>query len=110
MAVATPEIDDPELDSRTKTRRQPPYAVVVFNDNDHTYQYVITTFQKVFNYSQRKSFDLADSIHKNGRAIVWTGAFEVAELKKEQIESAGPDQWASKKVTWPLKVELQPLP
>lgn len=57
-----------------------------------------------------KSFQLASEIHVSGRAIVWTGPKEVAELKRDQIRSAGPDLFAAKKVTYPLGVVLEPLP
>jgi ATP-dependent Clp protease adaptor protein ClpS len=94
----------------TRTRFIPRYAVVVLNDEDHTFEYVIMAFQKVFGYRVEKAHLLAKEIHEKGRAIVWTGAKEVAELKKEQIEGMGPDLWAIKTVTWPLGVELEPLP
>lgn len=102
-----PDIDT-STDFETKTKQQPPYAVVVINDNDHTFDYVIITFQKVFGYEINKCIELAETIHKKGRAIVWSGSLEVAELKREQIISAGPDTFGPKKITWPLKVELEP--
>jgi ATP-dependent Clp protease adaptor protein ClpS len=92
-----------------KVKRLPPYAVVVLNDDHHTFEYVIETFTKVFGYNLQKCVMLAKHIHEQGRTIVWTGPKEVAELKKEQIESAGPDFYARRKVTWPLGVELEPM-
>lgn len=109
-AVAEPDVL-PDLDTEfeTRTKRQPPYAVVVLNDDDHTFDYVIVTFQKVFGYDLEKCFKLAKTIHEKGRAVVWVGSLEVAELKREQIMSAGPDRFNTrKKVTWPLGVELEP--
>jgi ATP-dependent Clp protease adaptor protein ClpS len=108
-AVAEPPTRTlPDFEEETRTRRQPPYAVVVLNDDDHTFDYVIQTFMKVFNYEFEKCFKLAQMIHEEGRAIVWVGSLEVAELKRDQIKSAGPDHWSTKKVTWPLGVELEP--
>lgn len=104
-ATMKPEIDE---DTDTKIRQQPPYAVVVLNDDDHTFDYVIHTLVKVFKYKVEKCVELAQKIHDNGRAIVWVGSLEVAELKRDQIRGAGPDHWSSKKVTWPLNVELEP--
>lgn len=103
-------IDRPETDTEfeTRTKRQPPYAVVVLNDDDHTFDYVILTFQKIFGYDLEKCFKLAKMIHEKGWAIVWVGSLEVAELKREQIMNAGPDTFNTKKVTWPLGVELEP--
>jgi len=105
-------LDAPTSDTDTedpKTRRQPPYAVIVLNDNDHTYDYVISCFRKVFKYEVEKCFQLADQIHRQGRAVVWTGPLEVAELKRDQIKSAGPDFNTSPPVKYPLGVDLEPM-
>ena len=99
-----------EKHSSRKPKKLPPYAVVVLNDDLHTFQYVIDTFRKVFGYPTFKCFRLATSIHIQGRTIVWSGSKEVAELKRDQIRSAGPDLYASNKVEFPLGVEIEPLP
>jgi hypothetical protein len=41
-------------------------------------------------YPLEKSHTLAVQIHNAGKGIVWSGAKEVAELKRDQIRSAGP--------------------
>jgi ATP-dependent Clp protease adaptor protein ClpS len=91
-------------------KKLPPYAVVVFNDEQHTFQYVVETFTKVFGYPLEKSYSLAVEIHNRGRGIVWSGSKELAELKRDQIRSAGPDFYASRKVDFPLGVTIEPLP
>lgn len=96
--------------SKTKPKVQPPYAVIVHNDDQHTFEYVIDTFAKVFGYPFEKGFLLANQIHTEGKAIVWSGTLEVAELKRDQIRSAGPDFFASEKVDFPLSVTVEPLP
>jgi len=93
-----------------KPKQQPPYAVILFNDEEHTFQYVIDTLMKVFGYPQEKCFSLTVQIHNNGRGIVWSGSREVAELKRDQIRSAGADFYAVKKVEFPLKATVEPLP
>ena len=109
-AVAEPVQEEAKQADRPKPKKLPPYAVVVLNDDEHTFNYVIETFMKVFGYDHTKCFLLASDIHVNGRAIVWSGPKEVAELKRDQIRSAGPDLFASKKVTYPLGVLIEPLP
>ena len=94
----------------SEPKKQPPYAVVVFNDDEHSFQYVVETFTKVFGYSWAKGFSLALAIHIHGKGIVWSGSLEVAELKRDQIRSAGPDFYASQKVDFPLGVTIEPLP
>lgn len=117
-AVAEPPLAEmPAADTSTrekpaarKPKKLPPYAVVVLNDDLHTFEYVIETFMKVFGYPAEKCFQLAADIHIQGRSIVWSGAKEVAELKRDQIRSAGPDLYASNKVEFPLGVVIEPLP
>ena len=93
-----------------KPKPQPPYAVVLFNDEEHTFQYVIETLMKVFGYPLEKCYALTLQIHNEGKGIVWSGTLELAELKRDQIRSAGPDFYAAKKVEFPLKATVEPLP
>jgi ATP-dependent Clp protease adaptor protein ClpS len=99
-----------EKSSSPKTKKQPPYAVVVFNDEVHTFLYVVETFQKVFGYPLEKCQTLTMQIHLAGKGVVWSGPLEVAELKRDQIRAVGPDCYAGKKVDFPLGVTIEPLP
>ena len=74
-----------------KTERQPPYNVVLLDDNDHSYDYVITMLQQLFGYPREKGYLLAKEVDSNGRVIVLTTTKEHAELKQEQIHAFGPD-------------------
>ncbi len=113
-AVAIPEVETEqaadEQTARGKPKRQPPYAVVVLNDDEHTFQYVMETFRKIFGYSAEKCFRLATEIHTQGRSIVWSGWKEIAELKRDQIRASGPDVYAEKKVKFPLGVLIESMP
>jgi ATP-dependent Clp protease adaptor protein ClpS len=109
-AVAVDEPEGRTEPSRTKPRPLPPHAVVVLNDDAHSFAYVIEAFQKVFGYATEKSFTLAMQIHTQGRGIVWSGSKEVAELKRDQLRSVGPDLYAESRVDWPLGVVIEPLP
>jgi ATP-dependent Clp protease adaptor protein ClpS len=93
-----------------KPKRQPPYAVVVQNDDDHTYAYVIEGLCRFCGHSPSSAFKLAEQIDRTGRAPVWTGVLEVAELKRDQLRGMGPDFYAMRPVNYPLAVTLEPLP
>jgi ATP-dependent Clp protease adaptor protein ClpS len=95
-------------ESRPKT--QPPYAVIVENDDFHTFHYVIEVLQKVFGYDLQKAILLTVEVDAAGQAIVWSGSLEVAELKRDQIRGCGPDLYAMKPVTFPLGVRVEKLP
>lgn len=112
-AVAIPPTVEPvERDQAAdrKPKRQPLYGVIVFNDDEHSFQFVMETFMKVFGYTIEKSYALVLQIHHGGRGIVWSGPLEVAEFKRDQVRSAGPDCYAQKKVGFPLGVAVEPLP
>jgi ATP-dependent Clp protease adaptor protein ClpS len=83
----------PELDVEedTRTRRQPPYHVVLLNDDDHSYEYVIEMLKALFGHPVEKGYQLAKVVDTKGRAIVCTTSLERAELKRDQIHAYGPD-------------------
>jgi ATP-dependent Clp protease adaptor protein ClpS len=74
-----------------KTKRQPPYNVVLLNDDDHSYQYVIAMLQQIFGYPPEKGFQMAKEVDTTGRVILLTTTREHAELKQDQIHAFGPD-------------------
>jgi ATP-dependent Clp protease adaptor protein ClpS len=64
--------------------------VIVLNDDHNTFDHVAKTLSRVIpGVSLDRGYGLADSIHNRGRAIVWSGPREPAELYWEQLEGAG---------------------
>lgn len=109
MASATPLPDVlPETDTDTQTRRQPPYAVILHNDDLNGMDFVVMVLRKVFGYTETKCIELMTEAHEKGRAVVWVGALEVAELKADQIRSCGADPRARANGAQPLGVSVEP--
>ena len=106
---ATPR-RDPKTKTGTRPKRQPPYVIVLENDNKHSFTYVIEVLRRICGHSESKASLLSNQIHNTGRAVVWTGTFELAELKRDQIRGFGPDFYASQTVRFPLGVTIEPLP
>lgn len=75
----------------TETRRQPPYNVIILNDEEHSFEYVIELLTKLFRHPVATAQELTWRIHLTGRAIVYTTHKELAELKRDQVLSYGPD-------------------
>jgi ATP-dependent Clp protease adaptor protein ClpS len=94
---------------RTNPKPQPPYAVIIENDEEHTFEYVMDVLRKTFGYDEAKAFKLTFEAHTNGRAAVWSGALEVAELKRDQVRGYGPDFYKDEPVTFPLGCTVEPL-
>jgi len=77
--------------SQNNPKRQPPYHVILWNDDDHTYEYVIAMLMELFGYPIEKGFQLAKEVDTQGRVIVLTTTREHAELKRDQIHAYGKD-------------------
>jgi ATP-dependent Clp protease adaptor protein ClpS len=78
-----------EVDVRA--RLLPPYHVVLLDDDDHTFEYVIHMLQSLFGYPPEKGRQHADEVNNAGRSIVCTTSKERAEFKRDQIHAFGPD-------------------
>ena len=74
-----------------RPKRQPPYHVILWNDEDHTYEYVIAMLLELFAHPVEKGFQLARQVDTEGRAVVLTTTLERAELKRDQIHAYGKD-------------------
>jgi len=93
----------------TQTRRQPPYHVVILNDEEHTFDYVIELLTKLFGHPLAKAMELTLTIHTTGRAVVYTTHKEKAELKRDQVLAYGPDPRMSVS-KGPLGCYIEPAP
>ena len=76
---------------KRKPKKQPRYNVVLWNDDDHTYEYVITMLLDLFHHPVEKGYQLAQEVDSSGRVIVLTTTMEHAELKRDQIHAYGKD-------------------
>jgi ATP-dependent Clp protease adaptor protein ClpS len=94
--------------TREKLRRQPPYHVILHNDDDHTFEYVITMMQVLFGHPREKGYQIALEVHTSGRAVVLTTSREHAELKCDQIHAFGPDPLSSKDCKGSMSASIEP--
>ena len=76
---------------KVEVKRQPPYNVILHNDDDHSFEYVIRMLKELFSHPESLGFKMAEEVHNTGRVIVLTTSLEHAELKMEQVHSYGPD-------------------
>jgi ATP-dependent Clp protease adaptor protein ClpS len=103
MSKSKGAVAEPEEHTRAKRaaqqgkpKRQPRYHVILWDDPEHTFHYVIHMCQKLFGYPLEKGMSLAKQVHNQGRAILLTTTKEHAELKQEQIHAFGSDPLASR--------------
>jgi len=90
VSATVPETENPP-DAERKPRRFPPYNVVILNDEDHSFPYVIELLVKLFGHSAPTAEVLTWRIHMRGRAVVFTTHKEVAEFKRDQVLGYGAD-------------------
>lgn len=72
-------------------KRLPKYHVVLWDSDDHTYDYVERMLRELFGHTKEECHKLAEAVDEEGRAIVLTTAKEHAELKRDQIHAYGKD-------------------
>ncbi len=96
--------------NKKRPKRQPPYAVVLHNDDLNGMDFVVGALRNVFRYSTAKAMWLMLRAHAGGKCHVWTGVREVAELKAEQLKSCGADPHMAARGAQPLSVSVEPLP
>lgn len=77
--------------NKQKPKRQPRYHVMLWNDDDHTYEYVILMMHELFGHPVEKGFQIAKTVDSDGKAICLTTTKEHAELKRDQIHAYGKD-------------------
>lgn len=79
-------------ESANKPRKVPKYNVILWDDDHHTYEYVIRMMQELFACEPERGFQLAKEVDSTGRVICLTTTLEHAELKRDQIHAFGRDK------------------
>jgi ATP-dependent Clp protease adaptor protein ClpS len=69
----------------------PMYQVVLLDDNDHTYDYVIEMLQRIFIFSLEQSWRHAEEVDRRGRTVLISCTLAEAEFGRDQIQAYGPD-------------------
>lgn len=86
----------------------PRYQVVLLDDDDHTYDYVVEMLGVIFGMDIPTAFHRAQEVDRSGRVIVYTGPLEIAELKQEQIHTFGID-WRLSRCKGSMTAVLEPM-
>jgi ATP-dependent Clp protease adaptor protein ClpS len=66
------------------------WRVIVLNDDHNTFDHVASTLARTIpGTSLDQGYAIANRIHSSGRAVVWSGQQEPAELYWELLRDAG---------------------
>ncbi len=67
------------------------YNVVLIDDDDHTYQYVVAMLCTLFGVGFEMAYMMACAVDADGRVIVHSTDRDTARRKRDEIKSFGPD-------------------
>src|ERR1700679_356545 len=83
----------PEIGTGTQSGEEliPLYHVVLFDDDEHTYEYVIEMLTSIFCVSVEAAFRHAVEVDTSGRTVVMTCEKAQAEFGRDQIHAYGAD-------------------
>jgi len=121
MADHAAAVADPSEETMTRPRhetsektsaqpkRQPRYNVVLWNDDDHSYEYVIGMLMELFGHTQEQGYQMAKEVDTRGRVVVLTTTLEHAELKRDQIHAYGKDSLVQD-CKGSMKASVEPVP
>lgn len=77
QAPAGPEVDVAvEEEEEEQERLDEPWRVILYNDEIHTFDEVISQLIKATGCSTARAEELAWQVHTNGKAAVYEGTFE----------------------------------
>jgi ATP-dependent Clp protease adaptor protein ClpS len=81
----------PEVETERRPEMTPLYHVVLLDDDEHTYDYVVEMLTSLFFLPAEEAFRHAVEVDTTGRTIVITCEREQAEFGRDQIQSYGAD-------------------
>lgn len=81
----------PDIETIQRDEMTPLYHVVLLDDDDHTYDYVIEMLQKLFIFTLDQAYRHAVEVDTYGRTILITCELPQAEFARDQIHGYGAD-------------------
>lgn len=100
----------PGLETSGQEEFVPQFHVVLLDDDEHTYDYVIEMLQKLFCYSTTEAFQHAVEVDTTGRTIVITCELPAAEFARDQIQKYGPDWRMPGRSKGSMRAIIEPAP
>ena len=81
----------PEVEVDQDSRLEKLYHVIILNDEEHSYEYVIEMLQFVFRISRDTAIRHTIEADTTGSSIVLTCGLAEAERKRDGVHAYGPD-------------------
>lgn len=84
-------VDAPSEADAPESMLEPLYHLVLLDDDQHTYAYVIEMLGKIFGYGREKSYALARIVDTAGQVVVETADHDQVTLDQGKIHGYGAD-------------------
>ena len=97
----------PEIERHERQETVPLYRVVLLDDNDHTYDYVIEMLQQIFVFSLDQAYRHAEEVDRAGRTVLITCKLPEAEFARDQIHAYGRD-WRLPRSAGSMSAVIEP--
>ena len=81
----------PDLGAEGATALEKRYHLVLLDDDEHSYGYVVEMLGRLFGYGKNKSFAIAAMVDHQGRAILETSDYDHVSRNQHRIHAYGPD-------------------
>jgi ATP-dependent Clp protease adaptor protein ClpS len=62
------------------------YAVIIYNDDYSTFEFVIKVLSEIFNKSYEEAKIITTAVHKSGKGVAGIYLLEIANAKVKQVE------------------------
>ncbi len=106
--MAGPALDT-DIENVTKDDLDKLYHVIILNDDEHTFDYVIEMLQSIFKMPLATAAAHTLEAHTTGSSIVLTTNLQEAEKKRDQIHAYGPD-WRMPNSRGSVSALVEPAP
>jgi len=102
-------IASPGTRQETSDRQAPLYNVVLLDDAEHTYDYVVEMLVQLFALDTQDAWNRAVEVDSTGRTVVITCDLETAEFGRDQIHAFGAD-WRMPNSKGSMSAIVEPCP
>ncbi|MGL1936933.1 MAG: ATP-dependent Clp protease adaptor ClpS [Fibrobacterales bacterium] len=83
--------NDSDILVEDQTKGQRNFKVVLYNDEDHTYEYVVEMITKCCNLSKSQAFKCTVEVDLTGRSIVNYGSKVECQKVRDKVNAYGAD-------------------
>jgi ATP-dependent Clp protease adaptor protein ClpS len=98
----------PDVEKEQREEHAPLYNVVLLDDDEHTYEYVVEMLIKLFACSEAAAWNHAVEVDTAGRTVVMTCELTLAEYGRDQIHAYGAD-WRMPKSKGSMSAIVEPV-